>query len=408
MNEYLTKSIKKEFPIFNKKINKKNLHYLDSAAITQVPYQTINAISNFYCNTNSNIHRGVYYISEKATEKYEEARKKIADFIGASDPKECIFVKNTTEGINLIANSFVKPIIKQDEEILISLMEHHSNIVPWYLICEQTKAKIKVIPVLESGDIDYNKIEKLLSSKTKIFAVTHISNSIGTINNLEYLVEISHKKNVPIMIDGAQSLSNSIINVKQINCDFFVFSSHKIFGPNGLGVLYAKKQFLEKMIPYQGGGDMIKSVEFSNITWNDIPYKFEAGTQSIANVIALGSSIDFLKNINLKQLFINKKKIFNYALEELLKINEIEFIGNPVNRAEILSFNIKNIHPHDFGTIANDNGVSVRAGNHCAMPLMKFFKVSATIRISISIYNDEEDISKLIESIKITKKIFLK
>lgn len=400
--------IKKEFPIFKKKINKKNLCYLDNAAITQVPAVTIETLKNFYCNINSNIHRSVYYISEKATEKYEESRKKIAEFIGAKDYRECIFVKNTTEAINLVANSFVKPNLKQEDEILISLMEHHSNIVPWYLISQQISAKLKIVPILKSGDLDYHKIEELLSEKTKIFAVTHISNAIGTINDIEYLVKIAHKKKIPILIDGAQTLSNISINVEKIDCDFFVFSSHKIFGPNGLGVLYAKKEILEQMIPYQGGGDMIKNVDFSKITWNDIPYKFEAGTQPIANVIALGKTIEFLKNIDIKKYFIYKKKIFDYLCEELKKINDIEFIGFPKNRTEILSFNIKNIHPHDFGTIANTEGVSVRAGHHCAMPLMKFFNVSATIRISISIYNDENDILQLIKSIKIAKKIFLK
>ena len=399
-------NIKKFFPIFDKKINNNTLHYLDNAAITQVPNVVINTLSEFYTSMNANIHRSAYYISEIATEKYENTRQKIANFICAKESNECIFVKNTTEGINLVANSYVAPKLSPCDEILISHMEHHSNIVPWFLLSKKFNVKLRVIPILKSGDLDYNSFDNLLTSKTKILAITHISNSLGTINNIKYLINKAHQKNIPVLIDGAQSISNVNVNVNDLDCDFFTLSSHKMFGPNGLGVLYAKKQHLKNMIPYQGGGDMIKYLQFSNIIWNDIPYKFEAGTPPIANVIALGSTIDFLNNIDLNTLFLYKKELFKYTINELKNITGLEFIGYPKNRAEILSFIIKGIHPHDFATVANHYGVCVRTGHHCSMPVMDFFGLSSTIRLSLSVYNTEEDIEKLVLSIKKAKDIF--
>jgi len=406
MSVDIVKSVRDCFPIFKNKINGKSLSYLDNAAITQVPDVMISSLDNFYRNINANVHRGAYSLSELATEKYEGTRIKISKYIGASDPSECIFVKGTTEGINLVSNSYLRPRLMPGDEVLISYMEHHSNIVPWYLLCKELKAKLKVIPILQSGELDYSVIPSLLTSRTKLFAITHISNSLGTVNDLKYLINISHSKNIPILIDGAQSLSNGFINVKELDCDFYTLSSHKMFGPNGLGVLYVKKKILEKMVPYQGGGDMIKQVSFSNITWNDCPYKFEAGTPSIANVVAFGETIDFLKNLDLKSLFLYKKELFDYACSELLKIPGVKFIGSPKHRAEILSFILEGIHPHDVGTIANHYGVAVRTGHHCSMPVMDFFGVSSTVRMSLSIYNTEEDISKLVYSINKAKKVF--
>ncbi len=397
--------IRKEFPIFQKK-NSGYLSYLDNAAITQVPNIVIQSLVNFYSNMNSNVHRGVYSLSELATESYEKARLNISKFIGANDSRECVFVKNTTEGINLVAHSFVKPILKKNDEILISQMEHHSNIVPWYLLCKAVGAKLKIIPILKSGDLDYNNIESFFTSKTKFLSVTHISNSLGTINNLKYLIKLSHSKGVPVLVDGAQSLSNCFINVNNLDCDFFVFSSHKVYGPNGLGVLYARESFLKKMIPFQGGGDMIKHVSFSNIIWNDIPYKFEAGTQSIANIIAFGSAIEFLKSLDLRSLFLYKKKLFDYTCNRLSEISGVRFIGFPRHRADVLSFIVENIHPHDVGTIANHYGVSIRTGHHCCIPVMNFFNVPATIRVSLGIYNLKKDIDYLIDAINEAKRIF--
>lgn len=406
MNENDIKKIKSRFPIFKKKIKKNNLHYLDNAAITHVPDKVIKSITNFYTTHNSNVHRSAYYLSEIATEKYETAREKISQFIGSTDKTQCIFVKNTTEAINLVANSFLKPQLKKNDEIIISNMEHHSNIVPWYILTKELNAKLKIIPLLKSGDLNYKCIESLLTNKTKLLAITHISNALGTINDISNIIKLAHSKNIPVLIDGAQSLTNEKINVTELDCDFFTLSSHKIYGPNGVGVLYAKKTHLEQMVPYQGGGEMIKSVTFSKILWNDLPYKFEAGTQSIANIIAFGTTIDFLKEINITSFFEYKKKLTQYTLNALNKIKNLKIIGMPKKRANIISFTMKNIHAHDFGTIANHYGVCVRTGHHCSMPIMNFYNLDATIRISLGIYNTEEDIQKLIYSINEAKKIF--
>ncbi len=406
MNEQDIIKIKKEFPIFEKNIKKHEMCYLDNSAITHVPKCTIDELVNFYTTINSNVHRGAYYLSESATEKYEESRKKVADFIGAEDTSTCIFVKSTTEAINLVANSYLKEILKENDEILISHMEHHSNIVPWYILKDEIKIQIKIIPILESGDLDYTSIEKLVNIKTKFISITHISNAIGTVNNIKKIIKLANKENIPILIDGAQSILYDKINVKDLNCDFFTISSHKMYGPNGLGILYAKKKHLKKMKPYQGGGEMIKYVSFSKILWNEIPYKFEAGTQPIANIIALSSTINFLNNINLTKLYAYKKHLTEYAIDKLNKIQYIKIIGNPKERAGIISFNIDKVHSHDFGTIASHYGICVRTGHHCAMPIMEFYKISSTIRISFGIYNEEKDIDKLIKIISETKKIF--
>lgn len=402
MNEEILKNIKNEFPIFKKK---KKLCYLDSAAITQVHQSVIKEINYFYTEINSNVHRSAYKLSEISTEKYERTRKKISTFIN-SEKKECIFVKNTTEAINLIANSYLYPILNENDEIIISQMEHHSNIVPWYLLKKKKRIKLKIIPINENGDLIYDELEKIISKKTKFISVTHISNALGTVNNIKKIIDIANSKNIPILIDGAQSLTNFKIDVKSLNCDFFVFSSHKIYGPNGLGILYAKKKYLEQMEPYQGGGEMIKKVSFDEILWNDIPYKFEAGTQPIASIIGLEKAIDFLEKINTEEIINYKKNLINYTLNKLSKIKNVKIIGNPENRANIISFNIKNIHAHDFGTIANHFEICVRTGHHCAMPIMNFYNLSSTIRISLGVYNNEKDINKLINCINKSKKIF--
>lgn len=399
--------IRNKFPILKSKINGKRLSYLDNAAMTQLPKQTINVFNYYYSNLNSNIHRSSYYLSEKATEKYEQVREDIKNFINAENSSECIFVKNTTEGINLIANSYLKNIVKEHDEVLISEMEHHSNIVPWYLISKEKNINIKVIPLKKSGDLDYGKIKNLINEKTKLISITHISNSIGTINNIQYIIQEAKKKNIPVLIDAAQSIGYDLtINVKNLDCDFLTLSSHKMYGPNGLGVLYAKKIHLEKMKPYQGGGDMVKNVTFSEITWNDLPYKFEAGTQAIANVIAFGETINFLKNCDKDILLHYKKNLINYALNRLNEIKNLEIIGNPEKRSNIISFIIKNIHPHDLSTIANHYAVAIRTGHHCAMPVMNFYNLPATARLSLSFYNTKADINNLIKAIIEAKKIF--
>lgn len=406
-NKNTITNIINHFPILKSKINGKSLSYLDNAAMTQVPKITIKAFKEYYSKINSNIHRSAYYLSEIATEKYENVRKYIKNFIKATDEGECIFVKSTTEAINLVANSYIKKIAKKNDEIIISQMEHHSNIVPWFLICKEIGMTLKIIPLMKSGDLDYNKINDLITDKTKLISVAHISNSIGTINDIKTIIQLAHSKNIPILIDGAQSISyNLSINMKELDCDFFAMSAHKMHGPNGLGVLYAKKKFLEKMDPYQSGGDMIKHVSFSKITWNDIPYKFEAGTQSIANVIAFGETIKFLENQDLNFLNEYKKKLFEYTMNRLNEIKDLKIIGAPQNRSNIVSFTINNIHPHDIGTIANHYGVAIRTGHHCAIPVMDFYNIPATARVSLSFYNNKKDINKLINCILEAKKIF--
>ncbi|HIH2763627.1 MAG TPA: aminotransferase class V-fold PLP-dependent enzyme [Candidatus Azoamicus sp.] len=307
----------------------------------------------------------------------------------------------------LIAHSYLKNIVKENDEVLISEMEHHSNIVPWYIISKEKKIKVKVIPLKTSGDLDYSKFKNLLNDKTKLISIAHISNSIGTINNINYITQEAKKKNIPVLLDAAHSIGHELkIDVKKLNCDFLTLSSHKMYGPNGLGILYAKKKYLEEMTPYQGGGDMVKQVTFSNIIWNDLPYKFEAGTQAIANVIALGKTIEFLKNCDIELLLNYKKKLIEYTLTRLNDIKYLNIIGSPKKRASIISFTLNNIHPHDFSTIANHYGVAVRTGHHCAMPVMDFYNIPGTIRLSLSFYNTKADVNKLIIAIKEAKKIF--
>lgn len=398
--------LKKKFPIFNNLINGNRLVYLDNAAMTQVPSCVVDSIVHYYTRLNANIHRGVYYLSEAATEQYENARCKIKDYISASDHRECIFVRNTTEGINLVANSYVRSILKFGDEILISAMEHHSNIVPWFLLCKEFGAVLKVVPIFQNGELDYSKLEDYLSEKTKIVSITHISNAIGSVNDIKRIVKIAHSRGICVLIDGAQTLSNLKINVKDLDCDFFTISAHKMYGPNGIGLLYGKMNILNNMPPYQGGGDMVKYVEYSNILWNDLPYKFEAGTPSIANAIGFGSAIDFLNSLDFNLYSEYKKKVFFYALNRLSDISGLKIVGDPKSESSIISFLLSGIHPHDFGTIANHYGVSVRTGHHCSIPLMNFYEISSTIRISISVYNIFEDIDILIDVINKAKEIF--
>lgn len=407
MNLSYIKNIRDCFPILKNKINGKNLVYLDNAAITQVPECVITSFINYYSTMNANIHRGAYYLSEVATENYENVRTNLCKFFNGESEKNFIFVRSTTEGINLVANSYLKQFLKSGDEILISHMEHHSNIVPWYVLAKELNIKIKVIPVLLDGTLDYEKIDVLISERTKLVSVCHVSNSIGTINDLKRIIFLAHQKDVPVLIDGAQSFSHCKINLIDIDCDFYSFSSHKMHGPNGLGFLYSKKKFLDKMIPYQCGGDMIKSVEFDDVVWNDYPYKFEAGTPAIANVIAFGETLKFLSNLDLEKLFLYKKSLFEYTYNKLLSIPYLRFVGNPKYNSSIISFLLDGVHPHDFATIANYYGVAVRTGHHCSMPIMKFFNINASIRVSLSFYNDFNEVDTLISSILEAKKIFL-
>jgi len=399
--------IKNDFPILSQKINKKSLIYLDNASTTQKPTSVIEKIENYYKNTNSNIHRGVHHLSQKSTEEYENSRKKVHKFIGARSSKEIVFVRGTTEAINLVANSYVKPLLSKGDNIIISQMEHHANIVPWQMITKEKESEIRVIPMNRNGELIIEKLNELIDKNTKFISLNHVSNTLGTINPIEKLIKIAHENNIRIMIDGAQAVQHMKVNVKEINADFYCFSGHKMYGPTGIGILYAKEEILEDMEPYQGGGDMIKSVTFEETIYNDIPNRFEAGTPNIAGAIGLGEAINFIENITIKKIEKNEMELLNYATEKISCIDNVKIIGNSSKKTSVISFIIDGIHPHDIGTIMDKLGIAIRAGHHCTQPIMDFYEIPATARASFAIYNTKEDIDKLVEAIERTKDVFL-
>ena len=400
------KNIKKDFPILEQKVNGKNLVYLDSAATTQKPKEVINSLNNYYKETNSNIHRGVHTLSQKATEKYEKAREMIANFIDATSSKEIIFVRGATEAVNLVASSYVRPLLMENDEIIISQMEHHANIVPWQMVCEEKKAKLKIIPIDENGELIINKFNELINKKTKFISLNHVSNSLGTINPIKKIIDIAHQKNIKIMIDGAQAVQHLEISMKDIDADFYCFSGHKMYAPTGIGILYGKKELLEQMPPYQGGGDMIKSVTFEKTTYNDIPNRFEAGTPNISGAIALGKAIEYINKIGISNINKHEEDLLNYATSKLKKINKVKIIGEAKEKAAVISFIIEGIHPHDIGTIMDSHGIAIRAGHHCTQPIMDFYNVPATARASFAIYNTKEDVDELVKAIEKCIKVF--
>jgi cysteine desulfurase/selenocysteine lyase len=402
----LFENIKDDFPILEQEINGKKLVYLDSAATTQKPTEVINSLNNYYTNNNSNIHRGVHTLSQRATKDYEQSRKIITKFIGATSSKEIVFVRGATEAINLIANSYVKPLLNKNDEIIISQMEHHANIVPWQMICEEKKAKLRIIPIDNNGELILEKLNNLVNAKTKFISVNHVSNSLGTINPIDTIIKVAHQNNIRIMIDGAQAVQHLEIDMKKMDADFYCFSGHKIYAPTGIGVLYGKKELLEKMQPYQGGGDMIKSVTFEKTIYNDIPNRFEAGTPNISGAIALGEAIEYITQIGIHNITKYENDLLNYATSKLKKINEIKIIGDAKEKAGVISFVIDGIHPHDIGTIMDSHGIAIRAGHHCTQPVMDFYKIPATVRASFAIYNDKNDIDKLIEAIRKCIEVF--
>ena len=402
----INQKIKSDFPILNQKINGHDLVYLDNAATTQKPKVVIDTINDYYRKTNSNIHRGVHTLSQRATEHYENARTKIANFINSESEKEIIFVRGTTEAINLVANSYVRPLLNQDDEIIISQMEHHANIVPWQMICKEIGAKLIILPMNQKGELIVSELENIINKKTKFIAINHVSNSLGTVNSIEDIVRIAHENNIKILVDGAQAIQHIPINIEKINADFYCFSGHKIYAPSGIGILYGKKKLLDEMLPYQGGGDMIKSVTFEKTIYNDVPNKFEAGTPNISGAIALGAAIDYITNLGIKNIAKHETELLEYATEEISKINGVRIIGNAENKASVLSFVIDNVHPHDVGTIMDAEGVAIRAGNHCNQPVMDFYSIPATARASFAIYNTKEDVDKLIAAITKTIEVF--
>ena len=402
----LDESLKSDFPTLKQKINGNELVYLDNAATTQKPEKVIKALESYYRSINSNIHRGVHTLSIRATDAYEEARSKVAAFINAEHREEIIFVRGATEAINLVANSYVRPILKEGDQIIISQMEHHANIVPWQIICEQKKAELKIIPMNEKGELLIEEIEGMISEKTKFISINHVSNSLGTINRIEDVIKIAHSNNIRIMIDGAQAVQHLSVDLTKLNPDFYCFSGHKVYAPTGIGVLYGKKELLEKMPPYQGGGDMIKSVTFEKTIYNDIPNRFEAGTPNIAGTIGLGVSIDYLVSIGIENIAKHEKELLDYATQEIRKIEGVQIIGNAIEKASVLSFVIEGIHPHDIGTIMDKQGVAIRTGHHCTQPTMDFYGIPATARASFAIYNSRKDVDALINAVKKTIEVF--
>ena len=398
--------IKSDFPTLNQKINGNDLVYLDNAATTQKPNSVINSVNEYYKKTNSNIHRGVHTLSQEATEKYENARMNIAKFINSTTEKEIIFVRGATEAINLVANSYVRPLLQPNDQIIITEMEHHANIVPWQIVCKEKEAELKILPMNSKGELIVDELEKIITNKTKFMAINHVSNSLGTINDVRKIVEIAHKHNIRILIDGAQAVQHIPIDVKEIDADFYCFSGHKIYAPTGIGVLYGKKKLLDEMPPYQGGGDMIKSVTFEKTIYNDVPNKFEAGTPNISGAIGLGTAIDYIQDIGIDNIAKHESDLLNYATEKIKEIKGVKIIGNAKDKASVLSFTMENIHPHDIGTIMDSHGVAIRAGNHCTQPVMDFYSIPATARASFAIYNDKTDVDKLISSVKKTMEVF--
>ena len=398
--------VKEEFPILSEKVNEKPLIYLDNASTTQKPSSVINEIQNYYEATNSNIHRGVHHLSQKATEKYENSRKIVQKFIGADSSKEIIFVRGATEAVNLVANSYVKPLLSEGDNIIISQMEHHANIVPWQLITKEKKAEIRVLPINEAGELIIDDMDDLIDQNTRFISLNHVSNSLGTVNPVKELIQKAHKNDIRIMIDGAQAVQHMKVNVVDLDVDFYCFSGHKMYGPTGIGILYGKREILEKMEPYQGGGDMIKSVTFEKTIFNDIPHIFEAGTPNIVGAIGLAKAIEFIENITIEEIEKHEMALLNYATKKINSIDGVEIVGNAEEKASVISFVMGDIHPHDIGTIMDNLGIAIRAGHHCTQPIMDFYNIPATARASFAIYNTEDDVDKLVEGIQKVKEVF--
>ena len=397
-------NIREEFPILHQKINGEDLVYLDNAASTQKPKAVINAIKDYYENDHSNVHRGVHTLSVRATEAYENAREKVSQFVNSPNKNQIIFTKGTTESINLIAGSLTN-LIEKNDEILITAMEHHSNIVPWQELCKRTGAILKIIPINDNGEILIDKYTEMVTNKTKLVSVVHLSNTLGTINPIEEIIDTAKLNNAITVIDGAQSAGHLLVDVQELDCDFYLFSGHKVFGPTGIGVLYGKENILNQIDPYQFGGEMILKVTFDETTYNGLPHKFEAGTPNIAGAVGIGASIDFINSLDRELCHQYEMSLHDYALEKLEQFDDIRIIGKSSKKSAIISFVIDGIHPHDIGTIINQKGIAVRTGHHCTMPLMDFYGIPGTVRASFSIYNNHAEVDKLIDAIKLAIKM---
>jgi cysteine desulfurase/selenocysteine lyase len=398
--------IREDFPILKTTVRNKPLCYLDNAATTQKPQQVLDILNKYYTTMNSNIHRGVHYLSGVATDAYEEARVKVKNFINASSEKEIIFTKGTTESINLVANSFGRNNVKEGDEIIISNMEHHSNIVPWQLLCNEKKAKLKIIPIDDNSEIIFDEFLNLISEKTKLISVVYISNSLGTVNPVKQIIETAHLNNIPVLLDAAQAVNHMPVDVQKLDCDLLAFSGHKLYGPTGIGVLYGKEEILNSMPPFLGGGDMISKVTFEETTFNELPFKFEAGTSNVADAIGLGSAIDYLTSLGMEKIREHDLALLDYATQRIKEIPGLTIIGNAKEKSGVISFILDTVHPHDVGTVLDFEGIAIRTGHHCTQPVMQRFNIPATSRASFGLYNTFEEVDMLVQALKKVIEVF--
>jgi len=398
--------VREDFPALHQRVQGKPLIYLDNAATTQKPRPVLEALRRFYEQDCSNVHRGVHTLSQRATEAYERARETVRRFLNARSEEEIIFVRGTTEAINLVAHSFGRARVRAGDEILISAMEHHSNIVPWQILCEETGARLRVAPINDDGELILDEFERLLTARTRLVAITHLSNALGTIPPVREIIQLAHARGIPVLLDGAQAVAHLKVDVQELDCDFYAFSGHKLYGPTGIGVLYGKAEWLEAMPPYQGGGDMISSVTFEKTTYNRLPYKFEAGTPHIAGAIGLGAAIEYVTTLGLDAIAAHERDLLIYATEALSGIPGLRLIGTAREKASILSFTLEGIHPHDIGTILDHEGIAIRAGHHCAQPVMERFGVPATARVSFALYNTREEVDALVTALQKVREVF--
>ena len=398
--------VRKDFPILERMINGRPLVYLDSGASSQRPRQVLRAVEEYETHSHANVHRGVHALSQAATEAFEGARERVRRFINARSTKEIIFVRGTTEGINLVAQSYARPRFKAGDEILITALEHHANIVPWQMVCEQTGCTLKVAPIDRRGELVFDEFQKLLSPRTKLVAVAHVSNALGTVLPVKRIIDAAHAHGAVVLIDGAQAVPHTAVDVRALGCDFYTFSSHKIYGPTGVGVLYGRQELLEAMPPWQGGGDMILSVSFEKTTYNELPYKFEAGTPNISGAVGMAAAMDYIEGLGIEKIAAHEHRLLQLATRELERIPGIEIIGTAAHKAAVLSFTLKGVHPHDLGTILDTEGVAVRTGHHCAQPVMTFFGIPATARATFGVYNTERDVASLVAGIEKVREVF--
>jgi cysteine desulfurase / selenocysteine lyase len=398
--------VRADFPILRQQAHGHPLVYLDNAATSQKPKSVIDAIVRYYERDNANIHRGVHYLSQQATEEFEAARKAVQRFLHAARPSEIIFLRGATEAINLVAQAYGRVHVGVGDEVLITAMEHHSNIVPWQMLCDEKGAKLQVAPINDNGELILEEFERLLGPRTKIVAIGHVSNALGTINPIAKIIKMAHAKSIPVLVDGAQAVPHIPVNVQELDCDFYVFSSHKLYGPTGVGILYGKQALLEAMPPYQGGGDMISSVTFEKTTYNKVPHKFEAGTPDMSGAVGLRAAIEYLNNLGLENIAAHEHELLDYATQKVSAIPGVRIVGTAKEKAGVLSFVIEGVHPHDIGTILDQEGIAIRTGHHCAQPVMERFGIDATARASFAVYNTKEEVDALVQGIKKVEEVF--